>query len=251
MKITSLKIRLLSSENVRFNENCSLPCTVDPNRKDVFVSFHGNTDVRRLSSAEYYNMNGSANRLKLEQDRKKEQGVQTIETNIPSVKSAVTDKYITHVKYMMQHKDTLFSFYNFQTARVKWCNYIRKQRALQDAVNILINGSKKYNKGRRKKTRKNKKKQEKKTQDSCKVSKQHPSSRLKTKKKSNTKSEFPFLYRLKRNRLVAFLFDDSFHIRHAGVEYMSDKRGERLLVENDIRQTPSNASKYNAQPPYS
>ncbi|KAI7889213.1 uncharacterized protein EV154DRAFT_592502 [Mucor mucedo] len=137
------------------------PCTVDPNRKDAFVSFHGNTDVRRLSSAEYYNMNGSANRLKLEQDRKKEQGVQTIETNIPSVKSAVTDKYITHVKYMMQHKDTLFSFYNFQTARVKWCNYIGKQRALQDAVNILINGSKKYNKGRRKKTRKNKRKRSK------------------------------------------------------------------------------------------
>ncbi|KAI7892841.1 uncharacterized protein EV154DRAFT_537312 [Mucor mucedo] len=129
------------------------PCTVDPNRKDAFVSFHGNTDVRRLSSAEYYNMNGSANRMKLEQDRKKEQGVQTIETNIPSVKSAVADKYITH--------DTLFSFYNFQTARVKWCNYIGKQRALQDAVNILINGSKKYNKGRRKKTRKNKRKRSK------------------------------------------------------------------------------------------
>ncbi|KAG2194004.1 hypothetical protein INT47_005006, partial [Mucor saturninus] len=106
-------------------------------------------------------MNGSANRLKLEQDRKKEQGVQTIETSIPSVKSAVADKYITHVKYMMQHQDTLFNFYNFQTARVKWCNYIGKQRALQDAVNILINGSKKYNKGRRKKTRKNQRKRRK------------------------------------------------------------------------------------------
>ncbi|KAG2199802.1 hypothetical protein INT47_009415 [Mucor saturninus] len=58
--------------------------TVDPNRKDAFMSFHGNTDVRQLSSAEYYNMNESANRLKLEQDRKKEQGVQTIESNIPS-----------------------------------------------------------------------------------------------------------------------------------------------------------------------
>ncbi|KAI7893251.1 uncharacterized protein EV154DRAFT_502204 [Mucor mucedo] len=91
-------------------------------------------------------MNGSTKRLKLEQDRKKEQGVQTIETNIPSVKSEITDKYITHVKYMMQHQDTLFNFYNLQTARVKWCNYIGKQHALQDAVNILINGSKKCNK---------------------------------------------------------------------------------------------------------
>ncbi|KAI7896149.1 uncharacterized protein EV154DRAFT_535887 [Mucor mucedo] len=102
------------------------PCTVDRNRKDAFVSFHGNTDVRRLSSAEYYNTNGSTNRLRLEQDRNKEQGVQIIEINIPSVKSTVADKYITHVKYMMQHNETLFNFYNFQTARVKWCNYIGK-----------------------------------------------------------------------------------------------------------------------------
>jgi hypothetical protein len=40
------------------------PCTVDPGRKDVFVSFHGNNDIRQLSSDEYYNMNGNTNRLK-------------------------------------------------------------------------------------------------------------------------------------------------------------------------------------------
>ncbi|KAI7887284.1 uncharacterized protein EV154DRAFT_485000 [Mucor mucedo] len=94
-------------------------CSVDPNRKDAFLSFHGNTDVRRPSSTEYYNINGSTNRLKLEQDRKKGQGVQATETNIPSVKSKVSDEYITHVKYMMQNMDTLFNFYNFQTARRK------------------------------------------------------------------------------------------------------------------------------------
>ncbi|KAI7899347.1 uncharacterized protein BX663DRAFT_521388 [Cokeromyces recurvatus] len=31
---------------------------VDPNRKDVYVSYHGVNDLRRLSSAEYYDMNG-------------------------------------------------------------------------------------------------------------------------------------------------------------------------------------------------
>lgn len=152
---TSLELHDFNNDEV---DRYFRPCTVDPNRKDAFVSFHGNTDVRRLSSAEYYNMNGSTNRMNLEQNRKKELGVQIIETNIPSVKSAVADKYITHVKYMLQHMNTLFNFYSFQTARIKWCNYIGKQRALQDAVNILINGSKKYNKGRRKKTRKNKRK---------------------------------------------------------------------------------------------
>ena len=47
------------------------PCTVDPGRKDAFVSYHGGTDVRRLFSAEYYNMDGTIKRQKVQQGRKK------------------------------------------------------------------------------------------------------------------------------------------------------------------------------------
>lgn len=36
-------------------------CTVDPNRKALFVSYHGNNDIRRLSSVEYYDMSGNVN----------------------------------------------------------------------------------------------------------------------------------------------------------------------------------------------
>jgi hypothetical protein len=50
------------------------PCTVDPGRKDVFVSYHGNNDIRRLSTSEYYNMGGTINRQRKEQNRKKESG---------------------------------------------------------------------------------------------------------------------------------------------------------------------------------
>ncbi len=37
------------------------PCTVDPGRKDVFASYHGANDIRRLSFAEYYDMGGNIN----------------------------------------------------------------------------------------------------------------------------------------------------------------------------------------------
>ncbi|KAL7332858.1 hypothetical protein PS15p_201844 [Mucor circinelloides] len=40
------------------------PCTVDPGRRDPFVSYYGGTDIRRLSSIEYYNMGGSVTRMK-------------------------------------------------------------------------------------------------------------------------------------------------------------------------------------------
>lgn len=45
--------------------------------------------------------------------------------------------------------DVLFNFYSFETARINWCNYIGSQRAVENAVNILLNGSKKYNKRRK------------------------------------------------------------------------------------------------------
>ncbi|KAI7891472.1 uncharacterized protein EV154DRAFT_442882 [Mucor mucedo] len=242
---TALELQDFNSEEI---DRYFRPCTVDPNRKDAFVSFHGNTDVRRLSSAEYYNMNGSANRMKLEQDRKKEQGVQTIETNIPSVKSAVTDKYITHVKYMMQHKDTLFSFYNFQTARVKWCNYIGKQRALQDAVNILINGSKKYNKGRRKKTRKNKRKRSK---TAAKYQSNTPQAGSRQ-RKSASRSHKEKFEEGDKSKMPLIIFGDGLknksHVKISGIRHgvsemiyrqlkLREKLGELLLLDIDEYKT--------------
>jgi hypothetical protein len=48
--------------------------------------------------------------------------------------------------YIMQHMDILLNFYNFETAKLKWLNYIGSQKAIQESVNILLNGDKKYNK---------------------------------------------------------------------------------------------------------
>lgn len=53
--------------------------------------------------------------------------------------------------------NVLFGFYSFRTAATKWCNYVGSQRRIQDAVNILLNGSKKYDKDRRKRQKKTKK----------------------------------------------------------------------------------------------
>ncbi|ORE07898.1 hypothetical protein BCV72DRAFT_204608 [Rhizopus microsporus var. microsporus] len=137
------------------------PCTVDPGRKDTFVSYHGGTDIRRLSSAEYYSMSGTVNRQKAQQGRKQNLGIESIKTNIPSPKTASTQRYMLYITYILQHMDSLFNFYNFETTKLKWLNYIGSQEAIQESVNILLNGGKKYNKSRRKNTKKNRKKKEK------------------------------------------------------------------------------------------
>lgn len=133
------------------------PCTVDPGRRDPFVSYHGGTDIRRLSSIEYYNMGGSVTRMKKQQKYKQELGIEKIETDIPSPKTASVEQFVLYVAYMLQHMNTLFDFYGFDTSKVKWLNYLSSQQVIEESVNILINGGKKYNKGKRKKTRANRK----------------------------------------------------------------------------------------------
>jgi hypothetical protein len=63
------------------------PCTVDPGRKDVFVSYHGSNDLRRLSSKEYYSIDDTIPRQRQEQERKKRLGIEQIETHIPYPKT--------------------------------------------------------------------------------------------------------------------------------------------------------------------
>jgi hypothetical protein len=74
------------------------PCAVDPGRKDAY---HGDTDIRRLSSAEYYNMGGAVTRNKMEQDRKKGLGIEEIESNIPTPKTASSEKYTSYMNYIL------------------------------------------------------------------------------------------------------------------------------------------------------
>lgn len=156
-KVT-LTLNDFNSERV---EQLFRTCTVDPNRKDVFTSYHGANDIRRLSSSEYHNMNGVVNRQKLEQERKKRDNIEHIETRIPSPKTTNAENYKKHIMYMLQHFGTLVNFYDFQTARIRWSNYIGNRKATDHAINILLNGSTKYNKSRRKKTRRNKRKRRK------------------------------------------------------------------------------------------
>ncbi|KAI7899815.1 uncharacterized protein BX663DRAFT_563531 [Cokeromyces recurvatus] len=95
------------------------PCTVDPGRRDPFVSYHGGTDIRRLSSIEYYNMGGSVRRMKEQQKRKQRLGIEKIETNIPSPKTVSVEQFVLYITYMLQHMNTLLNFYGFETSKIK------------------------------------------------------------------------------------------------------------------------------------
>jgi hypothetical protein len=137
-------------------------CTVDPGRTHCFTSYHG-THYRQMFTKEFYSFGGTIQRQQALEKKKNETGIKLIDSNIPTLKTMSISKYNEHLRYIFRNLDRLFAFYNFETCKSRWLNYIGKIKAREEVVNIHINGEKKYNKKTRiyKKTKKNKAKRKK------------------------------------------------------------------------------------------
>ncbi|KAI8978953.1 hypothetical protein BDB01DRAFT_725745 [Pilobolus umbonatus] len=133
------------------------PVAVDPGRTNAVTIFNEYSQVRQLGTNEYYNMSGTRASGKQLQERQIEEGVHIIESQIPTTKTCNINQYSEHVTYILQHLERLFTFYGVHTNRYKWLASCGRQKALDEAVNIVINGGKKYNKSKRKKTSRNRK----------------------------------------------------------------------------------------------
>ncbi|KAG0164794.1 hypothetical protein DFQ30_009395, partial [Apophysomyces sp. BC1015] len=114
-------------------------------------------EIRRCSTKEYYTYTGSPMRRKLLEARKKRDGIEAIESVFPTGKTSNLEAYHSHVQYFFQHMETLFEFYGYDSAVGRFHNFQGRQRAREEIVNILVNGGKKYNRSKRKKTRMNRK----------------------------------------------------------------------------------------------
>ena len=121
------------------------PCAIDPGRTDAFTAEYSDGQSRSLGTHEYYSMTGSLARSRQLNIRKREHNVQETETNIPTPKVTTLAAFNVHVAYVLRHLHTLFNFYSPNSAIAHWKVYCGKQKAIEEAVNIVINGGKKYN----------------------------------------------------------------------------------------------------------
>ncbi|KAI9251259.1 hypothetical protein EDC94DRAFT_288732 [Helicostylum pulchrum] len=85
----------------------------------------------------------AARKNKNQQASKKEQGIDALESNIPTAKTSNVEYYNYHLHYMHENYARFFRFYNMNSAKIRMKNFISKQKALDESVNILINGGKK------------------------------------------------------------------------------------------------------------
>ena len=68
---------------------------------------------------------------------------------MPTTKTCQATVYLTYTIYMLLHRHSLFDFYGFQRSKDRFFLYQSCQKAPQIMVNILVNGSSKYDRKQR------------------------------------------------------------------------------------------------------
>ncbi|KAL0074393.1 hypothetical protein J3Q64DRAFT_1649201, partial [Phycomyces blakesleeanus] len=156
----------LELSDFEFNEvqNYYKPVFVDLGRKVVFAAAEGLSikahSLLRCTIREYYHMTGSTRYQADQLQQKRQNGVEAIESHIPSHKRASQAAYIERVQYILTHLDVLYNFYGSSTAKSQFFLYQRCQKVPEQTVNILIHEDSKYSQKRRKKKAKKKKQEE-------------------------------------------------------------------------------------------
>lgn len=75
-----------------------------------------------------------------QQEKRKETGIEDLETRIPTSKTTNIDSYKLYTRYMLTHLDTFFNFYGSSSAKGRFTLYQGRQRAPELMVDLPING---------------------------------------------------------------------------------------------------------------
>ncbi|KAI9478612.1 MAG: hypothetical protein EXX96DRAFT_571548, partial [Benjaminiella poitrasii] len=135
------------SYNFEEVKNTYRPAFLDPGRKIVFCV--------SCTTKKYYDMTGSIRYLKKIRKMKANRSIDTFESLISPPKTIKLDQYSNYITYLLLHIDLFFfPFYNFDTAKDKFQLYQDRQRVADSMIKIIINGSSKYNKSKRKNLKK-------------------------------------------------------------------------------------------------
>lgn len=137
------------------------PLAVDTGVRNLFTASYGTGseqhEIRNFSSAEWHANSGSKRRNAKVQAEKDQAGIGQIEAQWPTAKTANVFGYQQHLRWYFENRSRLLQFYNFERGKERFQAYQGKQKALEEATNVLINGGKKHDPDRRKHTDRNRK----------------------------------------------------------------------------------------------
>ncbi|KAI9476593.1 MAG: hypothetical protein EXX96DRAFT_541081 [Benjaminiella poitrasii] len=94
--------------------------------------------IRSCSKAERANFTGEKRRRMFVEKLKETKGIKHLESNMPTSKTVRVFKYSTCLQYVLEHLQTLFSFYGSKSAPFSIYEYQGKQRANEEIANMLL-----------------------------------------------------------------------------------------------------------------
>lgn len=125
---------------------------LDPGQKSVFTAVDGHTndqhEIRKFSTAEFYTFAGykrTSRRIEELKNSPEHPQIRQAESNLTTSKTARPDIFHTFLQSFYENARVLLNFYSLDIFReLRFHNYVDKQKAEAELVNIFVDGGKKY-----------------------------------------------------------------------------------------------------------
>ncbi|KAG0161751.1 hypothetical protein DFQ30_005846, partial [Apophysomyces sp. BC1015] len=98
--------------------------------------------VTQFANAEWYAKSGHIKRRWNQQIRKTDAGVTTVESSLPTHKTARPTNWLAYCQALFNNFETLTSFYSNQWTNERFLSFIGCQKMENEVVNIFLSGGK-------------------------------------------------------------------------------------------------------------
>ncbi|KAG0169076.1 hypothetical protein DFQ30_003989 [Apophysomyces sp. BC1015] len=117
---------------------------VDPGVTQLFTAEDEQFRVTQFANAEWFAKSGHRKRRWNQQIRETDTGVTTLESSLPTHKTARPTNWHTYCQALFNNFETLTSFYGNQWTNERFLSFLGRQKMENEVVNIFLSGGKKY-----------------------------------------------------------------------------------------------------------
>jgi hypothetical protein len=117
---------------------------VDPGHRHLVTGVNAQGLRRRFSNNEWYSKSGISQRRYEQQVKKKDAGIDRLESTLPTKKTASPDEWILYCQAIFTNMSRLNSFYGTDFTNDRFLNYVGRQKMEGEVANIFVDGGIKY-----------------------------------------------------------------------------------------------------------
>jgi hypothetical protein len=117
---------------------------VDPGHRHLVTGVNAQGVRRRFSNNEWYCKSGILQRRYDQQERRKDTGIDQVESRLSTKKTASCDLWISYCQAVFDNMPQFAAFYGTDFANDRFLNYVGRQKMEDEVTNIFVDGDRKY-----------------------------------------------------------------------------------------------------------